>query len=361
MLREIGSEFSFATHRSGIASLGLPFDLSMYSDYTLVRSGRDAIGLILDHIGAKAGVAILPSYVCTSMVRPFLQRGCEVRYFGVDRGFNPQLDQVKLALSDSPDVALIIDWFGLKRNDALIEMIRELAPDTRIIEDRTHNLFDTTHSLVADFVVASIRKWFALPDGGLAASRVVPFSPLANLDSEFGALRRTAMALKDVYLSSGDPTTKSEYRRLFAQAEALLDNTLSVYPMSDSSCSLLGTLDHKWMARRRMENFMYLRQALGSCPVEVVVRGGLSDNQCPLFFPILVRQCRDELQKWLAQRGVYCPVLWPLPSPAYHGFPDAAYLSDNILCIPCDHRYSASDMEHVSELITSYFEETHHE
>ncbi len=358
LVREIGSEFHLSQAGGITRNMEPSLGLDLCRDQVFVRSGREAIGVVLDHIEVTTRIAVLPSYVCTSMVDPFLQRGYDVRYFGVDRSFVPSIEDLRMALSACPDVLLVIDWFGMNTNTDVVATARELRPATLIIEDRTHSLFNGHHGLMPDFVVASLRKWLALPDGGVAASYVLRFSPPEKLDSQFPKMRREAMLLKDTYLKSGESSMKNEFRRVLLEAENDLRNTMNIHPMTEESLSLLGMLDHNGMVLQRRENYNHLRTALPRLPLKIIRNESLVDTECPFCFPILAQGFRDELKEWLAQRGVYCPVIWPLPESAYHNYQDAAYLSNSILCIPCDQRYSLGDMDYVSDMLRLFFEET---
>ena len=70
----------------------------------------------------------------------------------------------------------------------------------------------------------------------------------------------------------------------------------------------------------------------------------------PFSLPILVDN-RDEVQRRLAQVGVYAPVLWPICMDAQIICPISKMMSEHILSIPIDQRYDWNDIEVIAERI----------
>ena len=70
----------------------------------------------------------------------------------------------------------------------------------------------------------------------------------------------------------------------------------------------------------------------------------------PFALPILVDN-RDEVQKWLAENGLYTPVLWPLCDKAKAICENSNYVSEHMLAIPIDQRYDWDDIEDIAKII----------
>jgi len=75
-----------------------------------------------------------------------------------------------------------------------------------------------------------------------------------------------------------------------------------------------------------------------------------SFDGAPFSLPILVDN-RDEVQRKLAQQGVYAPVLWPIDDKARNVCDNSAYISDRMLSLPIDQRYNWDDMEDIAKII----------
>ena len=74
-------------------------------------------------------------------------------------------------------------------------------------------------------------------------------------------------------------------------------------------------------------------------------------EESTLYFPILVKH-RDALQKKLAERNIYCPVIWPVPQEAQGICDVAEYTAEYMLALPCDQRYSVEDMVYIAKELT---------
>ena len=70
----------------------------------------------------------------------------------------------------------------------------------------------------------------------------------------------------------------------------------------------------------------------------------------PFSLPVLVEN-RDEVQRKLAEAGVYAPVLWPICEDARKVCDVSAMISDCMLSIPVDQRYDWDDMEGIAHRI----------
>lgn len=66
---------------------------------------------------------------------------------------------------------------------------------------------------------------------------------------------------------------------------------------------------------------------------------------------------RDEIKNKLAKQGIYCPVIWPLPRQAIGVCEVSEYTSKHMLAIPCDHRYRATDIEYICDILSGILED----
>lgn len=356
MLREIGSEFNIISNR--IISKNQANIQRNYYDYIYVRSGREAIGFVLDEIEQITKVAVLPSYICKSMLKPFLKRGYSIEYFSIDEYFNPNISELEVALRKNPDVILVIDWFGMNKNQEIVSLAKRHSENLTVLADCTHSYFNDFMNVQADFLIASLRKWFALPDGAIAINCKTKFkNRLEFIDNCFFNKRKKAMLMKTKYLDSGKKSLKAQYRQLLSEAEYSLDCEDRLIGISSFSLSLINQMNFCLMKIKRQENFNALYRLIGNMDghINPIVNRFMTDSDCPFSFPIIVDNNRDKLQLWLANNKIYCPVLWPLPETIYLNYKVSAYLSDKILSIPCDQRYSIAEMEYIAKMIKAFF------
>ncbi|PPK45272.1 hypothetical protein [Clostridium algidicarnis] len=362
MLREIGSEFHIESEVSNKLDGNLNTTQKKYADYRYTRSGREAIGFILNEIVTSKKVALLPTYICKSMLQPFLNKGYSIEYFGIDENFNPNLKDIERALCKDPDVMLVIDWFGMSRNQDAVCLAKEHSKQLVILSDCTHSYFNDSMTFEPDFIVASLRKWFALPDGAVAINCKCNFeNKLEFNDNVFYHHRKEAMRLKSNYINNREKALKTQYRKLLSEAEASIELDDRILGISPFSLSIINQMDFDYMKRKRRENFNILYNLIDKSLGMPIVNKMITENDCPFCFPIIVENNRDQIQEWLAENGIYCPVLWPLPDEVYLNYGISAYLSDNMLSIPCDQRYSADDMEYIAKTIKAFLGRKQHE
>jgi len=356
MIKEIGSEFHLNFNTTDKANNNINTIQKSCADYAYTRSGREAIGLVLDEIHPKTKIAVLPAYICKSVLQPFLSRGYFIEYISIDKNFNLNLDELKIALLKNPDIMLFIDWFGMNKNEKAVSMAREISNNLIIIADCTHNYFSKFPLVKADYIIASLRKWFALPDGAIALNCYSTFKNKPKfIENVFLNKRKEAMLLKREYLISNKENLKLQYRKLLAEAELYLDSINTVIGISPLSISLINQTDYSLLKQKRNINFNALNRLIPSYKSISIINTIISNNDCPLCFPILVEENRDELQKWLSDNKIYCSVLWELPEDIYSNFKTSAYIADNILCIPCDQRYSVDDMKYIVDVIKEFY------
>lgn len=359
MHREIGSEFNLSLKENKIVNKNSTNIQEPYHDCMYARSGREAIGFILDEIETVTKTALVPTYICKSMLEPFLKRGYLIEYFSIDECFNPNIMELEDALRKKPDVILVIDWFGMDKNQKVVSLAKKHSKNLTVLADCTHNYFSDFINIEADFLIASLRKWFALPDGAIAINCKGNFNNrLKFINNCFFTKRKEAMLLKTKYLNSGEKSLKTQYRKLLLEAENSLDNEDNLVGISSFSLSLIRQMNFNLMKKKRQDNFNTLFRLFKSSHnnyVAPIINRPILGSECPFSFPIIVKDDRDKLQLWLSSNGIYCPVLWPLPEGIYSNYKTSAYLSDHMLSIPCDQRYSEDDMNYIVDTIDKFF------
>jgi len=362
-VREIGSDF----HLSARSLVGRP-DMGQVPPLSgrhsvFLASGRDAIHWIIQSLRLPRGSQILlPAYLCEDVVKPFLGKGMNVRFYRVDE--NLQADFADLVSKLSPEVRVLIyiHYFGFPQQlpPAIIESV---GPETILVEDSSHAILSCLDYLPVrgDFRFASYRKLLPIPNGGIVSwdderlQIVAPVTTSLSM-SYMGSLscRCLGMALKALWLKTPRIYPKNLFRQLFSWSTTLLD----VYPkpasMSLISRYLLRRLDLQRIIKTRRSNFQFLLDSLNCSTDPRPLYTSLPDGVCPLGFPLLVDD-RDGLARHLIKHRVYSPIHWELPEAVdKNEFHEAWTISDHILTIPLDQRYDEEDMARILEVINCY-------
>jgi len=355
---EIGSEFWIDKSKLIHDSNKIPSWLSRFGDVVLTSSGRGALSLMLDHVKPRVKSVLLPSYICQSVILPFEIAGYDLNFYDVDKYLKPiDLEIIK---NSNVGIFLHMGYFGFSTNEILSDLISRLKSESVItIEDVTHTLFSQQNKPIeSDFIIGSIRKWFGIPSGGfLASDKIMNFEVIdANVD--FINIRRSSLNQKFEYMRSGNESIKSTYLSGFNRAEQILDEDIRPYKIDRESEVLIKNLDNRKLQSDRRRNYGFLLQYLRDVDGIEVIFNDVENDITPMFFPIYVKNNRDELRRKLIEKKIYCPVHWPIPKQVNgHLNITTKIIYDSILSIPCDQRYQIEDMRRIINEIVSFFEE----
>ena len=341
-MREYGSEHHWQS-RQGFEGVTRRREIYAWRFY---RSGRDALKQVARlHRGATV---LLPALCCESMILPFTLNGCPVAFYKL----KPDLtgDEADVLSKAAPGTVLLyMPYFDIQpfTTDCLARLRQS---GVVLLEDRTQDIIvGRPAPFLPDYTVASIRKWAALPEGGILKTAAV--LPRAGADGRFGALRRQAMEEKGLYLENGDAGLKQDFLAKFHEAEAMLDESGEPVAMSMENRAYLENIDFARVLAARRRNAAVLEQALA----EPVSAGKLrplckSESTAGLYYPILLEN-RDAVQQALARQNIYCPVIWPIPAQAQGVCETCEATAAHILALPCDQRYSEQDMATIAETL----------
>lgn len=352
-----------------------------YIRYT--ASGREAIALALKSFEQKHPAALkrclLPAYMCDSVFFPFEHAGWELHFYHLDRKLEADVDELnKLIGQIRPTLIFIHPYYGVDTWKSSRPFFREWRKQgICIMEDVTQSYYLENAGMEADYCVGSLRKWYAVPDGGfVAADEELPGDELA-LNEEFARKKEKLLQDKWEYLhgqmeEEQRQALKAEYLRKNRETERWLDEHTGINAMSEDTAYILSGINEKECESRRKENSRYLHEHLGGrtqivpvfdreCTDEGTVGtlgdesgGGSVLDAAPLYYPVYAED-RDDLQKYLALRGVYAPTLWPVGTENEDVLSqEERYIYEHILALPIDQRYGTQEMKRVVEVLDQY-------
>ena len=347
---EYGSEFDWLANSPYIN--GPASGRFVRDEWELYRSGRDALKALARIAGRPGTRVLLPALCCESMILPFTLNGCSVGFYKLKPDLRGDERDV-LSKLGSAAILVYIRYFGVRPfTDAFLNEIRCGGRDVTIVEDRTHDIIvpRAAEGFEPDAVLASLRKWAALPEGGmlstgLGSCREAP-------DSRFGDMRREAMRMKVRYLKNPEPEVKRDFLDVLHRAEDLLDESGEPAGIMPEYEALLRSIDFESLYAGRRANVLRLKERLEPLRTAGKLRF-LSEQpeNNTLYFPLLLEQ-RGEVQRAMAQRNIYCPVIWPEPEAAAGVCRVSHYVTEHMLGLPCDQRYSLQDMDFIADMLT---------
>lgn len=318
----------------------------------LTGSGRGALEIAVR--ASECTELLVPDYFCHETLASIADLAALRTYQAVPF-MAPNFDGVPITGSTA---VLVCNLFGLGfGRDSVAGLQRRGAV---VIEDHTHDPLGpwAAHS-DADFAFASLRKWYPIPDGGVTWSpRSRPFRkaeeallpPLPDAVAA-GVL---AMLLKRLYLA-GFGVDKRAYLDLRAKADEVLESS-GPRSMSELSRVLLQSMPGALWRDKRTANVSRARAALTGLPGLALAPSGDHGAAFGLLLLTDSSDTRVALATALINRDCYPAVLWDLhPAPGCAVSAESRDVSERLLFVHCDHRYSGAEVDGVCADIRAFF------
>lgn len=295
----------------------------------LVNSGRNAFEYILRSFDKKPQRVWLPYYTCEVMLQPLIRLNISYSFYEI----NERLEVSQWPNLKEGDYIVINNYYGLKD-----EYIRNLARDksklNHIIVDNSQAWYAHKDDIKSAFY--SPRKFFGLPDGGIACS---DFNKTIQLDKSV-SFDRCAHLLKRIDL---DPLAGfNDYHK---NEEAL--DAAPMKEMSNLTRILLSNIDFESSKIKRRENYKILSLCLDmSNLLDMKV---FESYSCPMVYPYL---CDDSsLRSKLIENMIYVPKYWPNVLKWTNNKSFEYYLTEHLIPLPIDQRYGEKEMETIIKII----------
>lgn len=359
MYKEIGSNFWLDFNKKlEQKDIGLEFLNVEIVDISLLSRGRSAISYILNQVNDPVNkTAILPPFTCHTVIDPFINSGYKVIYYKIDKEL--KIDEKSLleyAEEYNPSVILVHGYYGFNTLEHIRKTLSKLrSSGIVVIEDITHSIYSGYKHMDADYYMFSFRKWTALPDGGCAisAKKKFAFKPYI-IDENLVEAKSKAFTAKYMYMEK-NTGNKSDFLRLYNEAEQILTDEKSLFAMSTASKLYQSNLDINFLKEKRRRNFQTLLEGLKGKNIIYPVFKSLPHDVTPLYFPVYAECERDKIQKFLALDNIYAPVVWPMAKQCENKVSaDVMWIYGHILAIPCDQRYGNEEMKYILDKIEEY-------
>lgn len=310
-------------------------------DVYTYSSGRAALYQILKYLKQEKNVnhVLLPDYLCSSVLVP-------VNELGLDYAFYPINEKLELEpatfqpLYKKRTAVLLINYFGLQNLSSQIRAIREIDDKAIIIEDDVQAYFEFIKPLDGvDFKFTSLRKTFAVPDGGLVKTKY--HLPKVTTPNTFGQYKAAAALLKSMREGNFNDQI---YLELFEKGESLIDSEQECC-MSLIAEKLYSFMNEEHVKVRRLNNAEYLVEQLGKIGIKPLLP--LLKDHVPLFIPVVLKN-RDAVRKAMFKEEIFCPVHWPL---AGMKIKRGEQMANEELSLIIDQRYGRSDMDKLHSVL----------
>lgn len=314
----------------GYFELELPEpDLSNVPSGRFVNSGRHALEYIIRSARDEIKRIWLPYYTCDVVLEPFIRCGVDIKYYHINNSLEIAED---ISLNDG-EYIIVNNYFGIK--DEYMSTVSAKYGD-RLIIDNAQAFY--CQPIPNSYTIYSPRKFFGLPDGGIA-SGVTGFNEDLCAGNSYD---RCSHLLKRI-----DTGASSGYLDFKSNSRQLKEEPLTA--MSNLTRRMLGSIDFDRVRTKRLCNFEVLHSTLA-----ISNKLTLPDTDsfaCPMVYPFLTDD--TDLRQKLIDNNVFIATYWPnvlcqcnYDSLEYH-------LARNLLPLPIDQRYGEEDMEMIISQIIS--------
>ncbi len=360
-MKEIGSDFFYPI--SIVTEEDIDFFPKYFSlngnEYLLLDCGRSCIAYVADMLKQENshGKILLPSYLCQSMIQPFKDLGLKYSFYRIDENLKIDMEYLLKLIDKDIAAVLFVNYFGFMQDSYTKECLKKLRDNgITIIEDITHSMF-SKGEYIGDYAVGSIRKWIGIPDGGIVIQNTKKNNLRINIESQnndFTTNRFIGHILKNQYIKD-EKIPKELYMDFLKRAEEQLNEKTAINSISNISKSMLNKYDYDELIFKRRKNYSFLIKALETNSNIKILFSHMGEDICPIGCALVV-ESRDDLRRFLASKGIYCPIHWEFSEEIDKvEFHDSYKLSTQIITIPCDQRYDLGDMKYILDAIDKFY------
>lgn len=346
-------------------------DFDLRSDFdgiyrkVYTNNGRTASVAALAHCREhmQGKKVLLPDYLCLSVISAMEAAGAEYDFYQVKGNLEIDMESLLAKINDDVGMIYIIHYFGVPQPAEIVKKLRQTAQAGSILlmEDITQALFSRDRQSMGfgDYIVASLRKWLPMTDGGLlavrenlTAGRQLPCLKDAYDESVYRELLISVLRLQYEICPEADKEVYLQYER---EANASRYKNLTPRKMTEASMGILRHGDMDALMDRRIENYNYLYERLEKIRwLKLLSRPFFGQREYVPFGLTLLAEDRDGLYRYLTEHNIIPEIQWILPSEYYEPGKEARFMSAHNLMIQCDQRYGLKEMKYVADVLEAY-------
>lgn len=300
-------------------------------DVVRLNSGRCAIYHACTVL--ECDTAWLPFYQCETVRSFLLKKGIKVKYYHIDKDFNP------IDINQGPcECVVLVNYFGIMSKTRM----------TLLANNYKNVIIDNSQAFFAEPIeecinVYSARKFVGVPDGAYV---IGDDATKCSKSYEQGYSSDTASFM----LSRIEYGCEGKTYKMRTENEERIDRE-DVRLMSKLTHTILDGTDYGSIIQKRKENFEFVKSEL-ECINKLSVDAYLSDDCVPMVYPLVVE---DEcLLSFLIANKHFQGRWWKYVlgevSPACFEY----YLSRYMIPITIDQRYGKAELLELCEKINFY-------
>ena len=277
---------------------------------------------------SKVKKVYMPYLNCINSVDPILDAGAEVEYYYLNDDLTP-----KDIVPKKGEAVMWINYYGNATEEQKERVYKQYE---MLFIDNCDAFF--SKPLDGAYNCYSTRKFFGVADGAYLVKRNLGKFQLAD---SFSA-ENTLFLLKTI-----EQGTNAVYQDNLYNEKRLKG---TVAKMSKLTRRILSSIDYDCIQNKRYRNMIRLHRNLKVInQFEVNIK-----SNTHIYYPLLVFQ--DSLRSRLVKNHIYTPTWWKhVPEQSRNGKMETI-LSNYMLMIPIDQRYTEKDMDAITEIIMENLE-----
>ena len=289
------------------------------------NSGRASIVAAVNTVRPRK--LYIPHYNCSVVREALTAAGYDYEYYDLDERLEPSIG----ALKDG-EWLLYVHYFGIASDEKINNIARRYGS---VIFDNTQAFFARPVLDGNCMNVYSPRKFIGLIDGGYlvwSGDREVSEDYPQDVSWERGSF-----LLKSLELG-----TNAAYRDNIDSKVCLADG---IRRMSVLTRRMLKSVDYDSLAERRDKNYRVLVERFKDVNLLKLPMEGYA----PFVYPLVVED--PELRRRVVEKKIYVPQWWKYLLAEVPEGSIEAWLSQWLLPLPIDHRYTERDMCEMADII----------
>ncbi|MFL2840375.1 MAG: DegT/DnrJ/EryC1/StrS family aminotransferase [Pseudohongiellaceae bacterium] len=333
--------------------------------------GRQAMRAGLDLCDFKEGqVVLMPASLCPAVIEPFSNFGLNIKLYGLDRGFQWDVDDIRDQITSDTVAIYVIHYFGISYD---LSEIRGLCNDKNLIliEDCALAGFDQSSSIgtVGDVAIFSLWKFHPISDGAfLRVNKQFPlFSQFTNETSDFITSFTGQFKIYIKYLAVKGLIPFSFLKKLLKKNIVIQDDPpndnfgerYDIFAMSSRTKKVFLGEDLQRCGAQRRENYNALHKFCVENKIPTLY-SKITDDSIPYCFPVIVND-PIAIQNKMARDGIETEISInkPFANQTYliqveDQFPDLLHLADRVLSIPIHQNIGTSQIQHIKKSLLKY-------
>ncbi len=310
----------------GYFELELNKNKEFHENAICLNTGRNCLEYILKVNKYKK--IYIPFYICDVILEPIKKIGIDYEFYKIDKEFKPIFN---FTLSKE-DAFLYVNYFGIKQ-----DYIKKLSKKFKnLIIDNTQAFFDKPIKGIDTFY--SARKCFGVPDGAYLYSHKKT-NNTSELEQDISSNRIKHLLLRIEY------GAEKGYEYFIENENSLINQPIK--KMSKLTHAVLNSINYEKVMLTRKNNFIFLHNKLKN-KNEITI--DIKNIKTPMIYPFLYPNS-NKLRKILIDNKIFIASYWKNINKLIGPDSYEIYLSNNLLPIPIDQRYSIKDMNKIINII----------